>query len=178
MGASPLGEKSELGPKSYNRRWEKEALNMIRIQKIGHVGLYCKDVKKMAQFYTEVLGFKVSDTNPKGNMFLRFGNDHHNLFLTPANQNEGKGETSLNHIAFEVATLEELKKAKKYLESKGVKILGDGKILHRPTGANYDFDFLDPEGNTVQFYAEMDQIGWDGKARPPELRREFVVEDD
>jgi catechol 2,3-dioxygenase len=152
---------------------------MIRIQKIGHVGLYCKDMKKMTEFYTDVLGFKLTDVNERGMVFLRFGTDHHNLFLCPAGEAGGAArETALHHVAFEVPGLEELKRVKKYIEGRGIKILDKGKIVHRPTGSNYDFDILDPEGNTVQFYADMDQIGWDGKSRPKELRKEFVVEDD
>jgi catechol 2,3-dioxygenase len=152
---------------------------MIRIQKIGHVGLYCKDIEKMRQFYTDVLGFKLTDVNERGMAFLRFGTDHHNLFLCPVGEAGGAGrETALHHVAFEVAGLEELKRVKKYLEGLGIEILDKGKIVHRPTGSNYDFDILDPEGNIVQFYADMDQIGWDGKSRPKELRKEFVVEDD
>lgn len=152
---------------------------MIRIQKIGHVGLYCRDIHKMKEFYTQVLGFKLSDVNERGMVFLRFGTDHHNLFLCPiGKEGERKRDTALHHVAFEVPNLDELKKVKKYLESKGIKALGDGKIMHRPTGSNYDFDIEDPEGNVVQFYSEMDQIGWGDSSRPKELRREFAVEDD
>src|SRR5207302_10129981 len=49
------------------------AANPIRVRKIGHVGLYCRDLDRMADFYTRVLGFQVSDTNEKGLVFLRFG---------------------------------------------------------------------------------------------------------
>jgi catechol-2,3-dioxygenase len=137
-------------------------------------------MKKMRDFYTEVLGFKLSDVNQRGMVFLRFGTDHHNIFLCPAAESEEatRGQAGLHHIAFEVATLEELKRVKKYLASKGFEAIGTGKIMHRPTGSNYDFDILDPEGNTIQFYSEMDQIGWDGRSRPAELRREFAIEED
>jgi catechol 2,3-dioxygenase len=153
---------------------------MLRIQKIGHVGLYCRDIKKMTEFYTEVLGFQLSDINERGMVFLRYGTDHHNIFLCPASESKEKtkGQPGLHHIAFEVGSLEDLKRVKKYLASRGFGAIGNGKIMHRPTGSNYDFDILDPEGNTIQFYSEMDQIGWDGKSRPKELRREFAVEDD
>ncbi len=38
----------------------------IRIRKIGHVGIYCRDLPKMVDFYTRMLGLKVSDVNEKG----------------------------------------------------------------------------------------------------------------
>src|SRR5207245_5202161 len=36
------------------------AANPIRVRKIGHVGLYCRDLDRMVDFYTRVLGFQVS----------------------------------------------------------------------------------------------------------------------
>jgi hypothetical protein len=30
---------------------------------------------------------------------------------------------------------------------------------------------LDPDGHAIGLYFSMEQIGWDGKARPPALRR-------
>ena len=35
------------------------AANPIRVRKIGHVGLYCRDLDRMVDFYTRVLGFQV-----------------------------------------------------------------------------------------------------------------------
>ena len=64
--------------------------NPIRIQKIGHVGLYCRDLSKMVDFYTRILGFKVSDVNEKGMTFLRFGSDHHSLVLAKMDETEQK----------------------------------------------------------------------------------------
>ena len=44
-------------------------------------------------------------------------------------------------------------------------------------GSDYTFDFDDPEGNRLQFYSDMDQIGWDGKSRPKDQWKRFTVED-
>ena len=33
----------------------------FRIGKLGHVGMYVKDLERSARFYTEILGFQVSD---------------------------------------------------------------------------------------------------------------------
>src|SRR5260370_16757397 len=81
----------------------------IRIRKIGHVGLYCRDLAKMVDFYTRVLGLKVSDVNEKGMTFLRFGSDHHSFVLaqmSPEEQKKGPGATLLHHIAMQVANLD------------------------------------------------------------------------
>ncbi|HET7362136.1 MAG TPA: VOC family protein [Burkholderiales bacterium] len=145
----------------------------IRISKIGHVGLYCRDLERMVDFYTRVLGFKMSDVNEKGMTFLRFGADHHSLVLAPALQPPG-GPSVLQQIAMEVADLEALKLIRAYLLEQGVKA---SAIKHEGPGSDYTFDFDDPEGNRLQFFCEMDQIGWDGKSRPKEQWKRFTVED-
>jgi catechol 2,3-dioxygenase-like lactoylglutathione lyase family enzyme len=147
--------------------------NPIRINKIGHVGVYCRDLQRMVDFYTRVLGFKVSDVNEKGMTFLRFGADHHSFVLAPAPQ-PPSGPTVLQQIAMEVADLDALKRIRAHLLGQGVKA---SAIKHEGPGNDYTFDFDDPEGNRLQFFCEMDQIGWDGKSRPKEQWKRFTVED-
>jgi catechol 2,3-dioxygenase len=152
--------------------------NPIRIQKIGHVGLYCRDLAKMVDFYTRVLGFKVSDVNEKGMTFLRFGPDHHSLVLAKmeeAEQKKGAGATVVQQIALEVADVDAVKRIRKYLLAQGVRV--HGKVKHEGPGGNHTFDFEDPEGNRLQFFCDMDQIGWDGKSRPKEQWKRFELED-
>ena len=67
------------------------------VQKIGHVGLYCRDLPRMVEFYTRVLGFQVSDVNEKGATFLRFGPDHHSFVLAKAPA-APSGQTVLQQI--------------------------------------------------------------------------------
>ncbi len=147
--------------------------NPIRISKIGHVGLYCRDLPRMVDFFTRVLGFKVSDVNEKGMTFLRFGADHHSFVLAPAPQ-PPSGPTVLQQIAMEVADLDALKRIRAYLLEQAVKA---SAVKHEGPGNDYTFDFDDPEGNRLQFFCEMDQIGWDGKSRPKEQWKRFTVED-
>ncbi len=150
--------------------------NPIRIRKIGHVGIYCRDLPKMVDFYTRVLGFKVSDVNEKGMTFLRFGSDHHSFVLAKmADGGEPAGATVLQQIAMEVASLDALKRIRKYLLSQGVNLRG--KIKHEGPGNDYTFDFDDPEGNRLQFFSDMDRIGWDGKSRPKGEWKRFEVDD-
>ena len=152
--------------------------NPTRIRKIGHVGLYCRDLAKMVDFYTRVLGFKVSDVNEKGMTFLRFGGDHHSFVLARMaddEQKKGAGATPLQQIAMEVASLDALKRIRKYLLSQGVNVRG--KIKHEGPGNDYTFDFDDPEGNRLQFFSDMDRIGWDGKSRPKGEWKRFEVDD-
>jgi len=152
--------------------------NPIQIRKFGHIGLYCRDLPKMVDFYTRILGLRVSDVNEKGLTFLRFGPDHHSLVLAKMpeeNRGNGASASTLHHLALEVADIDELKRIRKYLLAQGVKVLG--KVKHEGPGMNYVVDFEDPEGNRVQFFSGMDQIGWDGRSRPKEQWNRFEVDD-
>ena len=56
------------------------------VQKIGHAVVNVSHLEKSKHFYTEVLGFKVSDIYPDkmmpgGMVFLRCNGDHHCLAL-------------------------------------------------------------------------------------------------
>ena len=141
----------------------------FNIAKIGHVVLMVQDLEKSVDFYTRVLGFRVSDVYPAtmvpGRMvFMRCANDHHGVALVggakgPANSNE------LNHMAFEVATLDEVFRARDHLEAEGVKITYAGR---RRAGCQIAVEFLDPDNHVLEIYWGIDQVGSDGHIRPPE----------
>jgi len=155
-----------------------DTANPIRIRKLGHIGLHCHDLPKMVDFYTRTLGFHVSDVNEKGLTFLRYGADHHTLVLAkmPDGGQRKGAANALHHIALEVEDLDELKRIRKHLLARGVPL--HGKIKHEGPGMNYVLDFEDPDGNRVQFFCGMDQIGWDGKSRPKEHWNRFEVSDE
>jgi hypothetical protein len=59
---------------------------LIKIGKLGHVVINVRDVERSALFYTEVLGFEISDAYPEemvpgGMVFLRCNPDHHGIAL-------------------------------------------------------------------------------------------------
>ena len=83
----------------------------FRIGKLGHVVLNVRDVERSARFYTQVLGFQISDVYPEemvpgGMVFLRCNPDHHGIALV-GSTNAPAENVELNHIAFEVATVDE-----------------------------------------------------------------------
>lgn len=64
------------------RAVEPPAAMPFRVTKLGHVVLRAADLEHSLRFYTQVLGFKVSDVYPPtmvpdGMVFLRFNTDHH-----------------------------------------------------------------------------------------------------
>src|SRR5260370_8257131 len=83
----------------------------FRIGKLGHIVLNVRDVERSARFYTEVLGFQISDVYPEemvpgGMVFLRCNPDHHGIALV-GSMTEQAANLALNHLAFEVPTLAE-----------------------------------------------------------------------
>lgn len=140
----------------------------FRIAKIGHVALYVRDLERSARFYTEVLGFSVSDVYeddmmPGGAVFLRCNTDHHGIALFRAGSEPGAA-SGQHHMAFEVGSLDEVLRARNHLRAHDVPIDFEGR---RRAGVQIAVEFQDPDGHRLEIYWGIDQIGSDGQARPP-----------
>ena len=150
----------------------------FELRKIGHVVLNVSDLEAAVRFYTEILGLRVSDRYPDsmvpgGMVFLRCNTDHHGVALVGG---AGRLErTSLNHFAFEVGSLDEVFRARAWLQKQGVPIVFEGR---RRAGCQIAIEFRDPDGNNLEIYWGLDQIGTDGHARPgSEWRPAKTLED-
>jgi catechol 2,3-dioxygenase-like lactoylglutathione lyase family enzyme len=138
----------------------------IRVKKLGHVVFRVSDVERSTRFWTEIMGFVVSDRNERGMVFLRHGSDHHSIALAAAESGEGllgKERVGFDHLALEVSSVAELFEIRDFLRANDVKIIYEGR---RGAGSNPGIEFLDPDGYQLEVYASMDQIGWDGVSRP------------
>jgi catechol 2,3-dioxygenase-like lactoylglutathione lyase family enzyme len=139
----------------------------FRIGKIGHVVLNVSDLERSTRFYTEVLGFSVSDVYPPemmpgGMVFMRCNADHHGVALV-GSLPEASANTELNHLAFEVATLDEVIRARDHLRKNAVQIDFEGR---RRAGCQIAVEFRDPDGHRLEIYWGLDQVGSDGHVRP------------
>ena len=150
------------------------------VQKLGHVVVNVTDIEASKRFYTEVLGFRISDVYggdkmPGGMVFLRCNGDHHALALIGGLPAEGEVKRTLHHIAFELATLDEVFRARDHLKTHGTKITFEGR---RRAGCQVAVEFLDPDGHHLELYWGLDQVGSDGRARPwDEWRQQTSLED-
>jgi catechol 2,3-dioxygenase len=139
----------------------------FRLNKIGHVVLNCTDLERSVKFYTEVLGFQVSDVYPEemypgGMVFMRCGTDHHGIGLVGGMPGESK-TIELNHLAFEVSTLDEVLLAAERLKQHGAVVDFEGR---RRAGVQIAVEFRDPDGHRLEIYWGVDQVGSDGGVRP------------
>lgn len=137
------------------------------ITKIGHVVLNCRDLERSVRFYTQILGFKISDIYepdmvPGGMVFLRFNADHHGVGLVGA-MSESAQNIELHHLAFEVATLDELLRVRDHLEKNNVTIDFHGR---RRAGGQIAVEFTDPDGHQLELFWGLDKVGSDDIVRP------------
>ncbi len=159
----------------------------FELRKIGHVVLNVSDLEASVRFYTDVLGMKVSDRYPDsmmpgGMVFLRVSTDHHGVALVGGGKKaQGDREatkaagSSLNHFAFEVGSLDEVFRARAWLQKHGVPIVFEGR---RRAGCQIAVEFTDPDGNNLEIYWNIDQIGTEGPARPAsQWRQSKTLED-
>jgi catechol 2,3-dioxygenase len=145
----------------------------FNLLKIGHVVLNVADVEASVQFYTQVLGFKVSDVYPEsmvpgGMVFMRFHHDHHGVAIVGSKaargETGGRPNGDLNHFAFEVGSLDEVFQAREHLRKHKARIIFEGR---RRAGCQVAVEFLDPDGNNLEIYWNVDQVGSNGYVRPP-----------
>jgi catechol 2,3-dioxygenase len=150
----------------------------FQLRKIGHVVLNVTDLAAAERFYTELLGLEVSDRYPDsmvpgGMLFMRCNADHHGVALVGGAPPLER--TTLNHFAFEVATLDEVFRARTWLREHGVPIVFEGR---RRAGCQVAIEFKDPDGNNLEIYWAIDQIGTNAAARPAsEWRQARTLED-
>jgi|TARA_B100002003_G_C13926445_1_gene450238 catechol 2,3-dioxygenase len=148
-------------------------------RKISHVVLKVADLERSVHFYSQVMGFRVSDAYPETMMpgrmaFLRCNDDHHGIALVGGGRGPSENR-ELHHFAFEVDSLDEVFQAREHLKSHGVEIDFEGR---RRAGQQIALEFSDPDGHRLEICWGMDRLGPDDRSRPPEQWREaFSLED-
>ena len=138
----------------------------FQLRKIGHVVLNVADLDAAVRFYTEVLGLRVTDRYPDGMVpggmvFLCVGTDHHGVALVGGARKAER--SSLNHFALEVGSLDEVFRARAWLRARGVPLHFEGR---RRAGCQVAIEFQDPDGNNLEIYWNIDQVGTEGAVRP------------
>ncbi|MGC0417963.1 VOC family protein [Embleya sp. AB8] len=123
----------------------------VRPRKLGHVVLGSTDFEATIRFFTDLVGFKVSDRIKGQGAFLRCSTDHHNLLVLDA------PVTFLHHSSWQVDDVDEIGRgAVAMLEGHPDRhVWGLGR--HR-AGSNFFWYLKDPAGNFTEYYSDMDCV--------------------
>jgi catechol 2,3-dioxygenase-like lactoylglutathione lyase family enzyme len=153
----------------------------MNIRKIHHVAYRCRDAKETVQWYEKHLGMKLvlaiaedqvpstHEPDPYMHIFLDAGGGNVLAFFeipkSPPMGRDANTPPWVQHIAFEVGSVDELEAAKARLQAAGVEVIGltDHTIFK-------SIYFFDPNGHrlelaanvgTPDMYKRLDDVKWE-----------------
>lgn len=157
----------------------------FKIRRLGHFGFNVADMDQGLDFYSRLLGFRVTDTRDFSKVpgreemakrledprivFMSHNSDHHAFLLAHKSLGAIFGDDAVskditvNQITWQVGTMDEVFAAADYFRGKQVEIRRVGRDM---PGSNWHTYIRDPDGHTVELYYGMEQIGWDGRSKP------------
>ncbi len=120
----------------------------------SHVGIFVRNLDRMVDFYTRVLGLLVNDRGiqPGGTTELAFlshdPDEHHQLVLVTGRPADAR-DSVVNQISFKLPTLEDLKTMYSRLRAEGIE---PNRIVTH--GNAWSIYFPDPEGNRAELFVD------------------------
>jgi catechol 2,3-dioxygenase-like lactoylglutathione lyase family enzyme len=120
----------------------------VSVLKFGHVAYRVPNIREIADFYCEVLGFRSSDWVGDKLAFLRCGVDHHTINLARYDA------PALHHIAFEVKDWAEIQRSCELFTKNQYQLVW-GPIRHT-VGHNIAAYHRNPDDIRVEVFCEMD----------------------
>ena len=156
----------------------------FRIRRLGHFGINVSDPEATKDFYSRLLGFKISDSldfgprlsesdrgklGPSVGYFTRHGTDHHSFVFFPhrvysaLNPHAKEPSGTINQITWQVGSLREVSEGFDWFTKHGKRIHRAGRDL---PGSNWHFYPFDPDGHINELYYGTEQVGWDGYSKP------------
>ncbi len=136
----------------------KSAPNLM----FSHMGISVTDIEKMETFYTNVLGFAVTDRGEAAGMQIVFLSrdpmDHHQIVLAtgrpqqlPANTANPQFGPSINQISFKMGSISDLRDIHERLTNGG-----GSNLFPANHGIAWSIYAHDPEGNNLEFFVDSD----------------------
>jgi catechol 2,3-dioxygenase-like lactoylglutathione lyase family enzyme len=120
-------------------------------RKLGHVNFLTADISSGVDFYTRVLGMRVTDWLGEGGVWLHINGDHHVMALVD------KGYSHLHHLAFDVVDIGQMRVALDHLGRHG-RWLGWGPARHGIGGNIASYVRIVEEECFVELYCDMEQL--------------------
>jgi catechol 2,3-dioxygenase-like lactoylglutathione lyase family enzyme len=127
---------------------------------LQQVALYTLHLESMVEFYTEALGFDISDWLLREQAWLRCNTDHHTVLFI-------QGQPGIEHISFSIPNSGELLRWADYLGQQAVPLLwGPGR---HGAGNDLFIRFADADGIHIELSTEMTQYYDRDATTPPRL---------
>jgi catechol 2,3-dioxygenase len=125
---------------------------------LGHVNIYVRNAEKAQQCYQDILGLHTYDFVPGRAAFMAANKEEsHEVALMEVGEDAPgaqPGQVGLNHMAWRVESLEDLKEFYHHLKGKGVPM----KVADH--GISLGLYFQDPDGNGIEVYYEQPRSQW------------------
>jgi catechol-2,3-dioxygenase len=146
-------------------QWQ-QATGDVLPRRLGHTLLFTARRQQMTEFYTQVLGLRVSDRIRGLVTFLNAGPGDHHIFGFIASTHSG-----FHHASFEVPSIDAIALGADRMRARGRRA---GWGLGRHTiGSNFFHYNPDPWGSWIEWFSDIDQIDDSWVARewevPPHL---------
>jgi catechol 2,3-dioxygenase len=126
---------------------------------LGHVNLYVRNAARSKEWYENVLGLHTYDFTPGRAAFMSANKEEsHEIALMEVGENAPgpqPGGVGLNHMAWKMERLEDLKELYLHLKEQQVPI--DRVADH---GISVGIYFHDPDGNGIEVYYETPRTQW------------------
>ncbi|WP_194892699.1 VOC family protein [Catenulispora pinisilvae] len=126
----------------------------MAIAELGHTGLWVYDLPLMKDFYTRLLGLRVTDEDEElGIVFLssRPQVEHHE-FVLQTGRTAAVGDKQQHQISWRVESLEDVLEFHCQFRREGVPV--QQEVTH---GNAIGIYFFDPEGNRNEVYLRIDR---------------------
>lgn len=132
----------------------------MTIRQLNHAVLYVRDAQRHRRFYEDVLGFTTVVDGPGPFVFMRApgsANHHDIAFFTiggeAGDSDAGRRTVGMYHLAWEVATLDELVEMRERLAAAGVLVGASDHHVNKslycrdPDGLEFEVMWLNPPEN-------------------------------
>src|ERR1035438_2593730 len=133
-----------------------EVMNSFNSVKLGHVGLFVRDLEAMAGFYQRVFQFIVTDVDigvdgkRRALFFSSNPQDQHQLVLVSGRSAE-PGPRLIQQISFATASLADVRRAYSALQREQASHIAP--LTH---GTAWSVYFHDPEDNRIEIFADTE----------------------
>ncbi|HXG35810.1 MAG TPA: VOC family protein [Dehalococcoidia bacterium] len=163
----------------------------FKVWRLGHFGFNVDKLDECVRFYTELLGFRISDVLDFASVasepdklaglgdtrgyFTRYGTDHHAFVIfnrkvmeamAQDRQRHFAPEVTINQITWQVGSLSQVGNAINWFAERGIELQRSGRDM---PGSNWHTYVYDPDGHTNELYYGIEQVGWDGYSKPRAL---------